>query len=669
MDDNKSLRERKTTRLGVLGGIVLVTLVGQALLLKFGSGLARLSYDLPFTWTRQQVPDDLVMVYLDAKIKLQLGQSTDQPLDRRFYTQLLERFTREGARLVIFDILFDSPQPGSSADAEFAEAMRRHGGVVLVGDYIQQWRGDFLTHGPLPPIAVLQEAAAGWGLANVAIDPDLEIRRLPTGNEELPSVGWVAASVLDAEVTRPPDSRATARWLNYYCEPTALGSVNLDHALETNGLPSGYFSNKVVIVGSRGGEGGLTGAGRDEFRSPYSLRHKPAAPGATIHAFTLLNLIRRDWLTRLTFPQESLLTLCWGILICVVLLRLRPWAAILIAPAAGCGFTLAAVWIQARYQVWFSWLAPAALQTSVALLWSVGFQYVVESRRRRQIRRAFAAYTSPHMADRIANSDFDLSLGGKEVHATIMFTDLEGFTAMTEKMPPSEVSRILISYFTETTRAILEKDGMIIKYMGDAVMATWGAPVTNPRSAQTAVEAALGMRQASGKDIAGRRFRTRIGINSGLVLAGNLGSQFRFDYSLIGETTNVASRLESMNTYLGTDILISESTRRELDGEIVLRELGQFIVAGTTRPLGVYEVLGLAAEIQPPPPWLPPFATALERFQKGELDAAEIAFRQVITLRAGGDGPSEFYLKQITRRRAAPETATPDDGIIRLESK
>ena len=211
MDDPRSRRDRRTARLGKLGGVLLVTLVGQLLLLKFGSGIARLSYDLPFTWVRKGVPADLdlVMVYVDPKIKSRLGQPTDQPLDRRFYTQLLERLTSDGARLVFFDILFDSPQADSDADARFAEAIRNHGQVVLVGDYIKQWQGDSATSSPLPPIAILADAAAGWGLANVVADPDVEVRVLSAGTEDLPSAGWVAATLLGAETTRRPDSRST----------------------------------------------------------------------------------------------------------------------------------------------------------------------------------------------------------------------------------------------------------------------------------------------------------------------------------------------------------------------------------------------------------------------------------------------------------------------------
>jgi adenylate cyclase len=241
----------------------------------------------------------------------------------------------------------------------------------------------------------------------------------------------------------------------------------------------------------------------------------------------LLNLLRGDSLMRSSSRQEVIIVLVWGIAVVVVFSRLRPLIAMVVAPIAFTAFMLGATWMQARYGTWFNWLVPAAAQTSVALLWSVGFQYGVEARRRRKLRGAFASYLSPYMADQIANSEFDLSLGGKEVEATIMFTDLEGFTNMSETLPPAEVSRILTSYFNQTTRAILEQDGTIIKYMGDAVFAAWGTPMPEPRHAERAVLAAWGMFQSGQKEIAGRTLRTRIGINSGMVLAGNLGSDFR----------------------------------------------------------------------------------------------------------------------------------------------
>jgi adenylate cyclase len=272
------------------------------------------------------------------------------------------------------------------------------------------------------------------------------------------------------------------------------------------------------------------------------------------------------------------------------------------------------------------------------------------------------------MADRIANSEFSLALGGKEVEVTVLFTDLESFTKMSESLPPSEVSQILTTYFNQTTRAILEQDGTIIKYIGDAVMAVWGAPLEEPRHAQRAVLAAWGMSQAGKREVAGRKLRTRIGVNSGLVLAGNLGSDFRFDYTLIGDTVNFASRLEGLNKYLGTDVLISEFTARQLDERIKLRSLGRFIVVGKKNPVGIFEVLGPATDFPQDPPWLETFNRAMKHFFKRELDAAEKGMREVIELRAGKDGPAEFYLHEIAHARTRnPEE--PWDGAVRFDSK
>jgi adenylate cyclase len=322
-----------------------------------------------------------------------------------------------------------------------------------------------------------------------------------------------------------------------------------------------------------------------------------------------------------------------------------------------------------RHQVWFAWAVPVAAQTPVALLWSVGYQYGVEAVRRYRLRQAFAGYLSPHLADRIAEGDFDLRLGGKVLEATVMFSDLDGFTTWSEELNPQEVSTILTTYFNQTTRGILKQEGTIIKYMGDAVMAVWGAPLPEPKHAQRAVQAAWEMVQAGRTEIAGRTLHTRIGINSGKVLAGNLGSEFRFDYSAIGHTTNLASRLEGLNKYLKTDLLITEATRQLLDGSIQTRALGRFRLAGKQQPALVHEVLGVGSPTSSPPEWLTLFAEAVSEFAAGKFGLAEILLGRVIELRNGHDGPSEFYLEQIHSASQKPSADAPWDGVIVISSK
>src|SRR2546423_2629028 len=256
------------------------------------------------------------------------------------------------------------------------------------------------------------------------------------------------------------------------------------------------------------------------------------------------------------------------------------------------------------------------------------------------------------MADKIANSDFDLRPGGEIVEATVIFTDLENFTTLSEDLDPAEVSAILIAYFEQTTRCILENKGTIIKYVGDAVMAGWGAPIDEPAHAIRAAEAACDLRCLTELEVRGKKLRTRVGVNTGKVLAGNLGSSFRFDYTMIGDTTNFASRLESLNKYLSTQVLISEAVREQLGDKFITRRLGEFRVAGKTRSVIIHELLCRCDAESGERTWIRVFEEGLEGFRAGEFSKAHDLLNQTRHMRGGSDGPAEFYLKKIAAMEA-----------------
>jgi adenylate cyclase len=660
-------------------GVLLTVLTGVVLIWGGGGAFARLSYDLPFTFERG-IPSEIVMVYIDSAVKRNLEQPTDRPLNRRFHAKLLDRLREAGAKLVLYDLLLDQPSADEKADEEFARAIRESGRVVLVADYKKEWQGNGYFQVAIPPIPVLNQVAASVGLARIAIDAEVGsqnstnedlrggfIRQLDPGIDDFPSASWAAARLLGAEVTKHDNDRQALRWVHYYCAPGEFRAANFDTALSPDEVTQKYFRDKIVVVGVRDNPD-------DTFRTPYSrfgsglAFNGPTAPGAAIQAMSLLNLVRGDWLTRLSFGKELAIVIVWGICASILLMFLRPWYAIGAAVLMGALLTGVSFLLPIHQHVWFAWAIPVMTQTPIALIWGVGYQYVVESRRRRHIRRAFSLYLSPYMADRIADRDFDLSLGGKEVEATVMFTDLAGFTAMSEPLAPTEISRMLTSYFTRTSKAIKDLNGTLIKYLGDGVMAGWGAPEPDPQHAEHTVLAALSIIRTNREERNGPPLRTRIGINTGIFLAGNLGSEDRFDYTLFGDATNFASRLEGLNKYLGTDILISEATFRQLKDEIQTRAVGRFIVVGTSRPAAVYEVLGRATEFQPAPAWFGTFARGLEHFAKRELEAAEKMFRQTVDLRQGKDGPSQFYLQRIERERLKPDTNVWD-GTVRLQEK
>ena len=289
--------------------------------------------------------------------------------------------------------------------------------------------------------------------------------------------------------------------MNYYGPRGSFHSVSMAQALMPNGVPPDFFKDKIVLVGGQFALGGLM-VGRDEFTTPYSRSNHQFTPGTEIHATILLNLLRGDWLTRMALNRETALVVFIGLL-AGALAFLRPLPAAFVAIIISAGIACCACALVWHQRIWFAWLIPSAIQIPFGLSWCITSQYLLESRRRKELRKAFGFYLSPEMADRIAESDFDLRPGGKVVEATIIFTDLEHFTTLSEDLDPAEVSAILIAYFEQTTRCVLKNKGMIIKYVGDAVMAAWGAPIDEPAHAIRAAEAACDLRSLTEMEVQG----------------------------------------------------------------------------------------------------------------------------------------------------------------------
>ena len=659
--------------LSIVTGTAVTVMLGVACLrYTFAEPIVRWSYDLPFLWRSPLDTRDFTLVYLDEYSAKQLNQPLNNVWNRGLHAPLLDRLTQDGARLVFYDIVFDGPADDPAADAAFGEALKNNGKAVLgaaldiverlgAGQQVSQER----ISAPLPP---LRKAAAGWGLlAFRPVDADYGVRQIYTGTSRVPTATWKAAELLGAPVTREPRDAPVQRWVNYYGPRDTFASVNIAQALDPEGLPPGFFKDKIVFVGGRTSLSGLA-VGRDEFATPYSRSNGQFSPGLEVHATVLLNLLRGEWLTRWPAKWEMLAVVFVGVL-AGALSFLRPglpviFGAALVSLAIACA-TLWCVWYQ---RLWWPWLIPAAIQMPVGLVWSVGSQYLLESRRRKELRRAFGFYLSPEMADRIADSDFDLRPGGKLVDVSVIFTDLENFTTLSEKLDPKEVSEILTTYFGQTTKWILDNRGTIIKYIGDAVFAAWGAPIDEPEHALRAAEAACDLRRLTELEIHGKKLRTRIGIHSGRVLAGNLGSEYRFDYTMIGDAVNFASRLESLNKYLSTQVLISDAVYQQLGDKFTTRRLGEFRVAGKTDSVKIHELLCRREMQDGEPKWIQIFEEGLNVFQGGDFAAARKLMEQTREVRGSVDGPSEFYLRKIAKLET--DGMLEDwNGIVELTEK
>jgi adenylate cyclase len=655
--------------LTIVAGCLLAIAAGFACLnYSFAEALTRTSYDLPFVWRANLDTHEIVLVYLDEESAKQLQQPIDDIWNRTLHVPLLERLTKDGARLIVYDIIFDTPSPDPARDAAFAGALQSFGKAIL-GGYLQigQPTGGVKQERIVAPLKLFRKAAAGWGIMVFKpVDADYAVRQLFPGTSDIPSGTWKAAEVLGAKATREPREARVQRWINYYGPKNTFSSVNLAQALDPQGVPPGFFKDKIVMVGGRSAVGYLA-AGRDEFGTPYSRGTHQFTSGLEVHATVLLNLLRGEWLTRTPEKWEAAILIIVG-LIAGALAALRPSLAVASALIVSFAIAGLACWFVWHRHIWFDWMVPAAIQMPLGLVWSVGSQYLLESRRQKELRRAFGFYLSPQMADKIADSDFDLKPGGKLVDVTVIFTDLENFTSISENLDPAEVSEILTSYFGQTTKCILENKGTIIKYIGDAVFAAWGAPIDEPHHAMRAAETACDLRCLSELVVHGKTLRTRVGIHSGKVLAGNLGSSYRFDYTMIGDAVNFASRLESLNKYLHTQVLISDAVCKQIGDGFVTRELGEFRVAGKTQSVFIHELLCRCDVESGEKSWIEIFEKGLAVFRAGEFTAARDYMNYTREKRGGSDGPAEFYLRKISDFEANGHLENWT-GIVELSEK
>jgi len=652
-------------------GVAFVAILGFACFyFPFGRGLARLSYDLPFVVRSNIATPEICLVVIDEKSARALNQPLGAPWDRRLHTQLVKTLSEAGARAILFDLLFDSASAETGVDEDFASAIQASGRVFLGAAMRSAPGREIAEEQIVAPILLLRRAAGGWGLlAFRPIDPDSAVREIFLGTSQVSGVTWKIAKHLGATVPQVSDAPSNL-WLNYYGPAGMTPTIGYNEALRPAELAPNFFRDRIVIVGGKQTVGSLNET-RDQYLTPYTRWGQPFAAGIEIHATTLLNLLRHDWLERFSPQTELCLIIALGIAITVLLSIVCAFCpfrtagtAVVVAILVGAG----ACWSVWHYRVWFDWLVPVAVQTPTALFWALGSNYFLESRRRSAIRRAFSLYLSPHMADQIAEERFDLKPGGKLVEATMMFTDLKGFTTLSEQIQnPLEIANVLITYFNNTTKHVLDNGGTIIKYVGDSVFATWGAPLSDTDHAYHATLAAWGMHQFSQLDVMGHHLVTRIGVNTGTVVAGNLGSDFRFDYTLIGDPTNLASRLEGLNKYLGTQVLLTDFTWQRLGGRFAGRPLGRFVLMGKSEAITLHELLGpnitnvIQAQVDS-------FTEGLADFQSGDLGKARACMERTLAKHGGNDGPCEFYLREIARLE---KSGLPSDwsGEIILDSK
>jgi adenylate cyclase len=632
-----------------LAGAVLAATAGYALHeFTFGSGLTNLSYDLLTIVKAQRVPTNVVLVLMNEASHEKLGQRLNAPWNRALHAQLVDKLSAAGAKAIVFDIVFNDPTT-PQADARFARALSQSKRVILAADH--EYYADDRKRFKMP-IDSLRDAAAGVGSTEVIPARDLIVREHTPGQpiEPISTLSWVTAQFLGAPVTSGTTPESALRWIQYYAPPNLLPSVSYEEALSTG--PADLFRDKVVFVGAQIFTR-FAGERKDEYKAPYSFlfRESPFISGVEIQTTAFLNLLRGDWWSRLPPQTERTLIIIFGALAGYLLMQARPWSATALAVVIGLAVLLISFLALLQGRVWFPWLI---LVTQIGLVWVVSvtvnsFRLYLE---RRLYEQTLALYLSPKLVKKFAQDKRFREPGAEKQMLTILFSDIANFTSISEGMDSDELAKLMNHYFQKAvTDCIHVTDGTVVKYIGDAIFAFWNAPDLQHDHAIRACEAALRFRDQSAQLVNGQPLITRIGLHTGVANVGNFGSTNRVDYTALGESINLASRMEGLNKYLGTQVLITGATRAEIGEKFSTRFVGKFRLKGFEKSVEVFEPLGREPAVEPP--WLNLFYSALEAFVHRDFQAAQNRFADVLNLKPD-DGPSAFYLHKIAEFHVMP---------------
>jgi len=596
----------------VLPGLVGLALVALLALLRLADPApVAVLRDMGFDFYQHLAPrpgnDSAVRVVdIDERALQQFGQ---WPWPRDLFGRLTDRLTELGAAAIGYDVLFAEPdRMGAAHDTAFAAALGRANaalGFSVVPD------GAALTLAPLPELAAAASGLGGLSLSaaeaagtvrrvpllwsdGTRLYPGLglETLRLALGVSTLVALGDVSdAGTLDGVRVGGFSVPTTAAGeLVLYDRPVPAGLVI--SAAEV--LGDGYaalgeaFDGRIVLVGTSAS--GLL----DLHATPLS----PRRAGVLIHAGVIDQIVtgaylsRADWLEGL----EILGFVVAGALLVGVVLQLGPLAGLLVA--AG----LIAALVGASWGAFAlrGWLVDASFPAAGALLVYGAMVYVRfarTERRRQELRRAFGHYVAPALLARIERSAGHLALGGEARELSVMFADMRGFTAFTEAQGPDATLRLLNTLFGALGHEIVSREGTIDKFIGDAIMAFWNAPLDVADHAGQAVAAALAMRArlaALNADGTLDGVAIGIGLATGPALVGHMGLHSRFDYSAIGDSVNVASRVEAESKRLGFDIVAAEATRQAAPAFAWLAA-GEVTLRGKAAPLGLHLLVGDAA--------------------------------------------------------------------------
>ncbi|MEF3280468.1 MAG: adenylate/guanylate cyclase domain-containing protein [Elusimicrobiota bacterium] len=608
----------------------------------------------------------IIIVGIDDKTL----ESYGWPMPRRYYKPLIENLNKYGARVIGFDIMFFDPDKRDPEnDKILSQTVRENKNVVLavsVGDN---------ANINLPMKVLLENTTNLASLsASTMIDSDGKIRKIYPfltamnfeGEEKvyyykdvcpgcgdiseigLPLLGTYLYSFYSGISLKDLYQKWHSEWgdksflINFRKTREKSLTVFYDYISVKDVIEdtlSDEEKNKlkgaIILVGS------ISQGTFDHFPTPASEH----TPGIEVHALAIDNLLNNDYLLKtkfyIFFPIFLFYIWLPVLLIKNNVLKLTLYDfAFLVIP-----LFLSVSLIKYRYDFYFiTYLIP----NLISYTYVVAYKSIVEDKQKRWIKNTFSQYLSPEVVDILVSDPSKLKLGGEKKDMTIFFMDIAGFTSISEKLSPEEVTNLLNIYLSELSDVILAYKGVIDKYIGDCIMAFWNAPVDLKNHRTYAVKSAIKcldkVRELNSRNSGTSGINVRIGINSGDAVVGNMGSNKRFSYTVLGDTVNLASRLEGANKYFHTNVMVSDDVYKEAKEEIVFKYIGDILVVGKAQSVKVWEPYKEIKDMNDEDKeFIKNFENGIKYFYDGDYPKSADFFKSALRLKE--DALSRFYFE------------------------
>ncbi len=529
---------------------------------------------------------------------------------------------------------------------------------------------------------VLLQAVRAAGYFNVLPDPDGVVRRIPLvlqcGDKLFPPLSLATlARFLDrplpvvtvhdyglegirlGDIPIPTDEKGRM-WINFRGAGGAVKVLEASDVLR-NRVPAGALKGKVVLIG-------VAAVGLFDVKAtPFAA----VQPGVEVQAQVMDNILAGDFLVRPGWSRlfDLLGIAALGLAAALILGTLRPLWGWPLALALGAAYLLAG------YRLFLAGRLINLIYPPLALLLSgVGltlYRYLTEEREKKWIRHAFQHYLSPSVINEVTREPGKLSVGGEKKVLTVLFSDIRGFTTISEGLEPEQLAQMLNTYLDRMTEAVFRYEGVLDKYIGDAVMAIFGAPMEQPDHASRACDTALSMLEdlevlnAQWEREGLPLFRIGVGVNTGPMVVGNMGSSRRFDYTVLGDNVNLGSRLEGLTKGYGVPIIASQSTREAAEGSHCFRILDLVRVKGKHKPVAIYELVG-PRNGGPQPDFVALAQEAFNAYLARDFAQAAARFQRILEIKPG-DTAAGILLQRCRELMANPPDQSWDGAITKKE--